>query len=226
MIAWWNSLDSIMKILYCMAIPATMIFVLQTIAALFGGFEGGEGAAFSDTSGLDLDSGAGLDFDGADLPQIPDAADIDDIHFSGDGGNPADFSIMRMFTLQGVVTFLMVMGWTSIASIAGGASSGLSITAGTVLGILAMYAVAKLIAASHKLAENGTMDLRNAIGESGQVYIPIPERCSGEGKITLYLQGRYAECTAVSQSQSVLKTGASVRVIDVRNGVLVVEEDQ
>lgn len=224
MIAWWNSLDSVTKVLYCMAIPATMIFLLQTLAALFGGFEGGGGMEYSDTSGLDLDPGIdGID---GDFSELPDAGDIDDIQFHGDGGNPSDFSIMRMFTLQGVVTFLMVMGWTSIASMAGGASSTLSVIAGIVLGVLAMYAVARLITVSHRLAENGTLDLRNAIGESGQVYIPIPEKGSGEGKITLYVQGRYAECSAISQSSVILKTGTQVRIVDVRNGVLVVEEDQ
>lgn len=221
MIAWWNSLDSTVKILYFIAIPSTLVFIIQTVMAFLGGIEGGEGIAASDTSGLDLDGG----LDGPDLGEMPDAMDIDDVQF-GDGGNPADFSIMRMFTLQGVITFLMVTGWSSIASISAGAAPGMSILLGVVLGVAAMYAVAKLIHASRRLTENGTLDVRNAIGCSGKVYIPIPAGGNGEGKITLYVQGRYAECDAVTMGEETLRTGTAVRVVDMRNGVLVVEEDK
>jgi len=224
MIAWWNSLEPSVRFLYCIAIPSTLVFLIQTAAALFGGMEGGEGVAYSDTSGLDLDVDMDVDLDGVGLSELPDATDIDDISF-GDGGNPADFSIMRMFTLQGIITFLMVTGWSAIASISAGAAPAMSIVVGVVLGLVAMYAVARLINASRRLTENGTLDLRNAIGESAQVYIPIPEQGAGEGKVTMYVQGRYAECTAVSQSPVLLKTGTSVRIVDVRNGVLVVEEE-
>ncbi|MBQ6686219.1 MAG: hypothetical protein IJM99_08940, partial [Firmicutes bacterium] len=94
------------------------------------------------------------------------------------------------------------------------------------LGIIAMYAVAKLIHASRRLTENGTLDVRNAIGNSGKVYIPIPANGRGEGKITMYVQGRYAECDAVNMGDEMLKTGTTVRIVDVRNGVLVVEADE
>ena len=221
MIAWWDSLDPTVKILYFIAIPSTLVFVIQTVMAFLGGIEGGEGVAYSDTSGLDLDGG----FDGPDLSEMPDAMDIDDVHF-GDGGNPADFSIMRMFTLQGIITFLMVTGWSAIASISAGAKPSLSIIVGVVLGVVAMYAVAKLIHASRRLTENGTLDVRNAIGANVKVYIPIPEQGHGEGKVTLYVQGRYAECDAVTTEPELLRTGTTVRIVDVRNGVLVVERDE
>ena len=94
------------------------------------------------------------------------------------------------------------------------------------MGLVAMYAVAKLIHASRRLTENGTLDVRNAIGESAKVYIPIPEQGRGEGKVTLYLQGRYAECEAVTMGPEMLKTGSTVRVVDARNGVLVVEAEE
>ena len=224
MTAWWDSLDPTVKYLYCIAVPATLVFLIQTAVALFGGMDGGEGMAYSDTSGLDLDVDLNVDLD----VEIPDGSDLtggaDDLPV-GDGGNPADFSIMRMFTLQGFITFLMVTGWSAIASISAGAAPALSIAAGVILGLVAMYAVARLINASGRLAENGTLDLHNAIGESARVYIPIPEQGGGSGKVTLYVQGRYAECDAVSQSSAALKTGTSVRIVDVRNGVLVVEEE-
>ena len=42
----------------------------------------------------------------------------------------------------------------------------------------------------------------------------------------MYVQGRYAECDAVNMGDEMLKTGTTVRIVDVRNGVLVVEADE
>ena len=113
MVEWWDRLDMILKILYCIALPATLILVIQTVLSLLGGFEGGEGIDFSDTSGLDFNGGS-------DIGEISDAADMGGSHDFGDGGHPSDFSVMSMFSVQGIVTFLTVMGWTSIVSITAG----------------------------------------------------------------------------------------------------------
>jgi len=219
MVEWWEGLDTVLKVLYCIAIPATLILVIQTILSLLGGFEGGEGIDISDTSGIDFHGGS-------DISEIADATDLGGGGNSFDGGNPADFSIMSMLTLQGIVTFLTVMGWSSIVAISSGTPGFISIVVGIVLGFLAMYAAARLLYASRKLVESGTLDMKNAIGESGRVYIPIPAQGKGEGKITLQLQGRYIECDAMAFGEEILPTGTVVRVTDVRNDILVVEEDQ
>ena len=66
---WWNGLDSILKVLYCIAVPSSLILIIQTIISLCGIGDGGSGIEMSDTSGLDL----------SDLPDdMPDmSADVD-----------------------------------------------------------------------------------------------------------------------------------------------------
>ena len=219
MVNWWDGLDTVLKILYCIAIPATLVLVIQTLLSLLGGFEGGGGLETSDTSGIDFHGGS-------HISEVANAVDIGTHHSIGDGGNPADFSIMSMLTLQGIATFLTVLGWSSIVAIASGTPALLSILVGIALGFIAMYAAAKIIHASRKLTENGTLDLRNAIGETGRVYIPIPAEGKGEGKITMQLQGRYIEGAAMAYGAETLPTGGIVRVVDVRNDILIVEEDQ
>lgn len=230
MIQWWDSLDTIIKVLYCIALPATLVLIIQTVMAMLGGMDGGAGIDSSDTSGLsDLSGHMDGGFDAApDLADLPDPTDISDIHGSQqftDGGNPADFSVLRLFTLQGMVAFLTVFGWSSIASISSGAPILISIILGIAFGLVAMFAIAKLVQVSSKLTENGTINLKNAIGETGSVYIPIPPRAEGEGKLTMYLQGRYMECSAVTDGDVTLATGTAVRIVDFRNGHLVVEKD-
>lgn len=215
MVAWWESLDALMRILYCITIPATIVMVVQTVLSVLGGFESGAGVDFTDTSAFD---------GGADLGELADG-DIGGHDVLIDGGNPADFSIASMFTVQGVVTFLMVMGWVSIVSISSGANPAVAMLIGCGLGLLTMYLVARLMFASRRLTENGTVDIHNAIGENGTVYIPVPPKGKGEGKINLYLQGRYVEVNCISAEDEMIPTGTEVRVTDVRNGVLVVERD-
>ncbi len=56
---WWDTLMTVEKVLYCMAVPSTIILIVQTLMLLFG-VAGHEGYNPSDTSGIDFDS----DFDG------------------------------------------------------------------------------------------------------------------------------------------------------------------
>lgn len=219
MTEWWNGLDTALKILYCIAIPSTLVMVIQTVLSLLGGFEGGGGVDMSDTSGIDFHGGS-------DIGEMADASDMGGgSHFS-DGGNPSDFSIMSMITVQGVVTFLAVMGWSTIVAISAGTPVFPSVLVGIALGFISMYAAARIIHASRRLTESGTLDLKNAIGETARVYIPIPASGAGVGKITMQVQGRYIECSAMAFGSEMLPTGEMVRVTDVRNDVLIVEEDR
>ena len=52
---WWDGLSLLLKVLYCIAFPSTLILLVQTLLSMFGFHDGGSGHDFSDTSGLDLD---------------------------------------------------------------------------------------------------------------------------------------------------------------------------
>lgn len=228
MTEWWNGLDSVLRVLYCIAAPATLLLIIQTILSVAGGLgDGGEGVNFSDTSGLDLSDG-GLD---ADLGELADA-DVGDFRDSGeltphhtDGSSPGDAAVFRLLSLQTVVAFLTVFSWSAIVSISTGSPAVQSILIGFVLGLAAMFLVAKLVQVSRKLVENGTLNPKNAIGESGKVYLPIPPNGRGEGKIMLQVQGQLTEFSAVTYGKETLPTGAVVRVTDLLGDALVVEAE-
>lgn len=211
---WWSSLDILMKMLYCIAVPASVLLLIQTVISLLGFGDNGAGIEMSDTSGLDLDSAS-------DINDIPD---ISDMPAAQDGSNPMDFSALRLFTLQGMIAFFTVFSWTSIVSINSGTPAILGILIGLVLGFAVMVLVAKLIRVSAKLAENGTLNIKNCIGEIGEVYIPVPANNQGKGKIVINVQGRLAEIEAVTLSDTTLSSNTAVRVTDVYADVVVVEE--
>lgn len=221
MTEWWNALDNVLRVLYCIAIPSTLILLIQTVLSVVGGMaDGGTAVNPSDTSGLDLDIQTDTD---TDLSELSDA-DFDDLS-RHDGSGVHDGSVLRLLTLQGVVAFLTVFGWSSIVAISTGSNETVSMLIGLVLGLIAMFLVAKLVQASQKLAENGTLNVRNAIGECGRVYLPIPPAGAGEGKVMLQVQGQLNEFSAITMSSEPLSTGAVVRVTDLRGELLVVEKE-
>ena len=226
MTEWWESLSTLVQVLYCIAVPSTLLLLLQTILSI-SGFGGDSDVNISDTSGIDMGDISGADFgDVGDIGDIGDLGDVSDlsadvpdadIHVHG------SYSSLQLFTVQGIVAFLAVSGWVSIAALSSGVPSAGAIPLGLVAGFFAMYGIAKLVQISKKLTENGTIDFRNAIGENATVYIPIPPSGEGEGKVTLTLQGRFMECSAVSNEREMLKTGTAVRVTDLNGETLVVE---
>lgn len=226
MTEWWESLSTLVRVLYCIAVPSTLILLLQTILSI-SGFGGDSDINISDTSGIDMGDISGADFgDVGDIGDIGDLGDVSDLSADvpdADIHVHSSYSSLQLFTVQGIVAFLAVSGWVSIAALSSGVPSAGAIPLGLVAGFFAMYGIAKLVQISKKLTENGTIDFRNAIGENATVYIPIPPAGEGEGKVTLTLQGRFMECSAVSNEREMLKTGTAVRVTDLNGEVLVVE---
>ena len=195
MIAWWESLQAIQQVFYIIAIPATLILILQTILLLFG-------------MGHDSETDIDHDVD----------HDVGDHDAAGDGANHE--AGLRILTVRGIVAFLAVCGWVGVALTDLGVNMPLTIFLAILCGLAAMLLVALLLRAATKMQQSGNLDIRNAIGVTGEVYIPIPE--GGKGKVTLILQERFSELDAMCPSGA-LKTGVPVKVTDVlENGTLIV----
>ena len=62
---------------------------------------------------------------------------------------------------------------------------------------------------------SGNVDIRNAIGVVGKIYVPIPPEGTGKGKVHLTLQGRTLEYEAISGESDTLPTGENVVVDDI-----------
>lgn len=198
MLQWFSS-DPVLAMLYVLAIPATVILLLQTILLLFG-LGGEDGDLDSDTSGLD-DADAGTFAD-----EVPDEADVDaEGGFDGDTG-------LRLITVRGIVAFFAVGGWSGITAIQLGASRLLAVFIALAMGVAALFIVALFFKWILRMRHNGTMKLSNAVGSIGEVYITIPANSTGSGKINVILQSQLSELTAVTTADRALKYGEKVRV--------------
>jgi hypothetical protein len=94
---------------------------------------------------------------------------------------------------------------------------------GLVSGAIAMVGVAAIVKMFGRLERDATLSLGSAVGMTGTVYLSIPGRRAGPGKVHVNAQGRLIECLAVTDEDA-LPTGASVLVVDVegRDTVVVV----
>ena len=202
MIAWWNTLSMATQIFYCIAIPATLILLIQTVLMFVG-------------IGDDADGGI-EDVGDATADDLPDAGDgvfgenVDhDLHdFQGLDG-------LRIFTMRGIVAFFVVFGWVGVAMDASGAALWLTLPIAFVCGFAMMLLLAFLLRAIMKLRSDGNTDNRNAIGTAGKVQLTIPPARTGEGKVHVMLQGSYVERNAVTDETEAIPTGCEIVVIGV-----------
>lgn len=191
---WWSSLDLAAQIFYCIAIPATLVLIIQTVLMLFGLEDSAEGDLDADLADIDTDDGV---FDDSMAEDLSDAAGLDSLH---------------IFTVRGIVAFLVIFGWVGAIMQSSGSPLYLTLPIAFVCGIAMMFAIAYLFKAVMKLRNNGNADNRNAVGVAGRVYLTIPPSRSGEGKVNVLLQGAYVERNAVTDETEAIPTGSEIIV--------------
>jgi hypothetical protein len=76
-----------------------------------------------------------------------------------------------------------------------------------------LVAVAWLFSLQRKLHAAGNMDTANAVGLVARVYIRIPARNQGKGKVQVLVQGRTAEFQAYTRAERDLESGTEARII-------------
>lgn len=192
MAEWWSSLAFFQKLLYYVAIPSTLILLIQTLMTFTG----------MGDDGMDLDG----DFDGADF----------------DG----DFELgLEIFTIRNFIAFVTFFGWGALWAFSIGKSQTLSIVLGLVSGLIMMFISAGFFYLMKKMTASGNLRLDNAVGRVGEVYLKIPPKQSGVGKIQINVQETLRELEVMTASEVALERGTLVKVIGkVSESILLVEK--
>lgn len=196
MINWWNGLELVQQIFALIAIPSTAILIIQTVLQLIG--IGGD------------DVPEDIDGDG-----IPDS-DLDAAAAADDG--------LSLFSIRGILSMLCITGWLGVGLLETALPDWAAILIAVAAGVATLIGIAFLMRGIYKLQSSGNIDISNAIGKVAQVYVPIPAAGAGSGKVTITLQEKFCEYTAITAAAEALKTGSYVRVVSVSDGgVLLVE---
>lgn len=132
-------------------------------------------------------------------------------------GNLADGDSIpfQFLSLKNIVAFFAVFGWSGIGFINSGLPSWLVIFLAFICGFLMMLLMAALFYFMSKLAENGTLKMKNAIGKLGEVYLIIPASRAGMGKVQLNVQGSLRTLDAITDDLEKIPTSSIIQVLDV-----------
>ena len=179
--------DGLERVFWVLAIGGTTIFVLKLVVLMTGG---GHGDSDASHGGLN-------DADGGEPGH--DA-----------GGHHGSNWAFQFLTMQALATFAMGAGWMGLAAPERlTVNEGQTVAAAALFGVGLVVLMTKLMSKLRTLESSGTLNMKNAVGQTGVVYLTLPS--SGAGQIEVVVQGRLCTLDAVSRGAAV-PTGAKVRV--------------
>lgn len=204
--------------LICAAFGGT-ILVLQAILTLVG--LGGDalhtdvGTDMGHDFGGDVHADAGGGIHGDDGAHGPAGThDLHDQHHDAKGHESS--KLFAILSVRGIVAAMAFFGIGGLTAQAAKQSDTTVLVIATACGVTAMYVVYWVMQALASLQADGTVRLGRAIGQPATVYLRIPGKRLGAGKIQINLQNRTMEYEAVTQGDA-LPTGARVVVVGVVN---------
>jgi membrane protein implicated in regulation of membrane protease activity len=132
-----------------------------------------------------------------------------------DGADAVDHpSGLQLLSIRTVTAFMTGFGWAGAFSLKQGLSLPVAVLIAVVVGVLLTWLVFLMMKMLYSLRESGSLDYRNAVGQTGSVYIPIPPGREGDGQVQVLVQGRFCTVPACTDASAKIPSGRQVRVLD------------
>jgi membrane protein implicated in regulation of membrane protease activity len=147
-----------------------------------------------------------------DADMSADEVHVGDVHGAEHGHGLDEGVFLKLLSLKTIVAFLTFFGLAGLATLKAGWEPLASLAVAVVAGTLALFLVAWLMSLLSHLRSEGNVNLGNAVGQVGRVYLTIPASRASAGKVTVSVQGRSVEAKAVT-SGGAIPTGSQVRVV-------------
>lgn len=162
-----------------------------------------------------------LQFLGVGGGGLPDDVDV---NFDGQVDIPhpdTGFPDLQLFSFRALMAFVTMFGWGGVLFGSRG-WGGFFIALGS--GLLVWFVTGLLVAQLLKLRQNGNVPASALVGKSGTVYLTIPAKRRGAGKVNLNLGNATREIRAYAEEE--LPTGTPVRVTEhLGDGIFLVEKN-
>ena len=132
----------------------------------------------------------------------------------------ADLSF-KAFTFQGIVAFVLMFGLVGLALSRSDQHQMVALLAGTAAGGASMWTMGKMFQVFYSVQSSGNMNIDNAVGKNGTVYMRIKP---GEvGQIQVEVQGAMRTLDAIAKNpEDYFKSGDTVTVKEIIAGRMVV----
>ncbi len=152
---------------------------------------------------------------------IPDH-DLPDGRTYVDRADKTHGSGFRLFSMQGIIAFFSLFGWTGLVFLKAGLPLVVASLLAFICGFAGMFLMALALWGMLKIQSDGTVNLRYALGLSAEVYIPIPGKREQPGKIMVKVQDQLREFEAVTDEEEKIPTGSQVTVIGITKGTTLI----
>lgn len=149
-----------------------------------------------------------------------DVEDMGNVDADVDADTGIGFQFLSFKNLMG---FFTIFGWSGIACIENGLGTFPTLAISVVSGLFMMFAMAALFYYLAKMQSSGTLNLKNAKNQIGEVYLTVGAKRSKIGKVSVNVQGTLRELQALTDEEKDLVQGNVVKVDDVTDtGILIV----
>ncbi len=149
-----------------------------------------------------------------------------------DGSGPAQdpgihsgeaYLSFKILSFQGLTAFFMMFGLVGLAMMKQTEQGALpSLFLATLAGLGTVWIISLIFREAGALQCCGNINLRNAVGLEGEIYLTIPP--ADIGKVRLTIQERLRIYDAVAADKTEIKTGQRIRIVDVTpEDMLIVE---
>jgi hypothetical protein len=145
---------------------------------------------------------------------------VGDADLSGAGDHSSGLAFLSVRT---VIAFFAGFGWAGVIADDAGLSVPLASGIALVAGLAMMATVFWILRRMMSLTCTGTLDYRNAVGQTASIYITVPAAMAGPGQVEVLVQSRLCTVQAMTRATAALPPRAKVRVVELidRNTLLV-----
>jgi len=128
-------------------------------------------------------------------------------------GDPSSV-FLHVLSFRAMIAAITFFGLTGIAAQRSTLEPIIVVGMAIGAGLLAMFAVAAIMGFLSRLQSDGTVHIEQALGKTGTVYLTVPQKNAGQGKVTVTVQSRTMEYLAVTFKDA-LPTGSKIVVVDI-----------
>ena len=191
---WYNGLPSTLQVYWVIALITSLVFVVQMVLTFIGI---GDADADADFGGdTDISDGSTLDAGGA----------------------------MQLFTMRNIINFLLGLGWGGVCLYSVIPNAVVLSIAAILVGVAFVYVFILIYRQMRRFEKNGAFDIKECVGHTVDVYLTIPAKRSGSGKVQVSFYGSVQELAALTESDSPIRSGAKVRILEIVDGGTVLVE--
>jgi hypothetical protein len=129
----------------------------------------------------------------------------------------------QLFSVRNLINFLLGFSWTGVSLYNSIKQPAILLAIAAVVGVLFVAIFFIIIKQVLKLGEDNTFRINETINKSAEVYLGIPAKRSGKGKIIISVRGSVHELEAITDHGKI-ETGAMVKVVSLESDNLLVVE--